>query len=35
MEKPEFGGFFVMPQDLSQYAFSTLMQKVIKKALSA
>jgi len=32
MEKPDFGGFFVAPQDLSQYAFSTLMQKVMKKA---
>lgn len=32
MEKPDFGGFFVRPEDLDKYAFSTLMQKVMKKA---
>ena len=32
MEKPDFDGFFAAPSDLNKYAFSTLMQKVIKKA---
>ena len=32
MEKPDKDGFFVRPEDLDKYAFSTLMQKVIKKA---
>lgn len=31
-EKPTFDGFFVKPSELKNYAFSTLMQKVIKKA---
>ena len=31
-ESPDLGGFFVLPEKLNQYAFSTLMQKVIQKA---